>query len=214
VTSGPDHESKRQPLAEEDDWFAASPLEPSEPIEPHAETPWHDEPDEEPLRSDPEGLGRRQAIVVGAVVLAIVVGAAGILLARSLSGSDSNPSTAASGLTGASGEAGASGATGTTGATGSTGQTTTETTPTTTTGSGATSVPAGQTLKAGMTGSSVVALQKALAQLGYAAGTADGTYGPSTTAAVTAFQTANGLTADGTAGPQTIAAINKALASG
>ena len=60
----------------------------------------------------------------------------------------------------------------------------------------------------------MIALQKALTTLGYAAGTADGTYGTTTAQAVTAFQTAKGLTADGVAGVKTLAAINAALASG
>ena len=71
-----------------------------------------------------------------------------------------------------------------------------------------TSVPTDQSLKPGMSGSSVTALQQALTQLGYNPGTADGSYGPSTTQAVTAFQAAKGLTADGVAGPATLAAIN------
>ena len=65
-----------------------------------------------------------------------------------------------------------------------------------------------------MTGSSVTALQTALTTLGYSPGSADGSYGASTTAAVSAFQTANNLTADGIAGPATLTAINAALASG
>ncbi len=65
-----------------------------------------------------------------------------------------------------------------------------------------------------MKGSSVTSLQTALTTLGYSPGAADGNYGPATTEAVTAFQTANDLTADGIAGPQTLAAINAALAGG
>jgi len=67
-------------------------------------------------------------------------------------------------------------------------------------------------LKPGDSGSQVVLLQQALTSLGYSAGSADGTYGPSTTAAVTAFQTAKGLTADGVLGPQTLVALQQALA--
>src|SRR4029079_17914375 len=92
----------------------------------------------------------------------------------------------------------------------------TDTTPTTTTptGGGVTSVPTEATLRPGTTGSSITDLQKALNQLGYDVGTADGNYGAATTAAVTAFQKDKGLTQDGVAGPTTLAAINTALAAG
>jgi peptidoglycan hydrolase-like protein with peptidoglycan-binding domain len=65
-----------------------------------------------------------------------------------------------------------------------------------------------------MSGTSVTALQQALTQLGYDAGTADGTYGPATQQAVSSFQAAKGLTQDGVAGPATLAAINTALSAG
>ncbi len=77
------------------------------------------------------------------------------------------------------------------------------------------SVPADETLRPGTKGSqSVATLQAALTSLGYPAGTPDGSYGPSTVEAVSAFQTANGLPVDGVAGPATLAAINAALAKG
>lgn len=50
-------------------------------------------------------------------------------------------------------------------------------------------------------------LQTILQQAGYNPGGIDGLYGPNTTAAVKAFQTANGLTADGIVGPQTLAKL-------
>lgn len=101
-------------------------------------------------------------------------------------------------------------------ATTATDATTTETTPAVTTpATPPTSVPTDETLRPGTKGSqSVATLQAALTSLGYAAGTPDGSYGPATVAAVTAFQTANGLPADGVAGPATLAAINTALAKG
>jgi len=68
------------------------------------------------------------------------------------------------------------------------------------------------TLKPGDTGAQVVALQKALVSLGFLTGKADGDYGPATTAAVTKFQTAHGLTADGVLGPATLSALKTALA--
>ena len=92
----------------------------------------------------------------------------------------------------------------------------TDTTPAVTTpASPPTSVPTDETLRPGTKGSqSVATLQAALTSLGYAAGTPDGSYGPSTVEAVSAFQTANNLPADGVAGPATLAAINTALAKG
>jgi len=94
--------------------------------------------------------------------------------------------------------------------------TTTDTTPVVTTpATPPTSVPTDETLRPGTKGSqSVATLQAALTSLGYAAGAPDGSYGPSTIAAVTALQTANGLPADGVAGPATLATINTALAKG
>jgi hypothetical protein len=68
-------------------------------------------------------------------------------------------------------------------------------------------------LKPGDTGSEVVLLQKALNELGYSVGTADGSYGPATEQALKSFQTAHGLTGDGIAGPQTLAALKTALRS-
>lgn len=69
-------------------------------------------------------------------------------------------------------------------------------------------------LKPGDTGPQVRLLQRTLAHLGFSPGTIDGQYGPSTTAAVTSFQKAHGLTADGVCGPKTIAALKNALTSG
>ncbi|WP_411276731.1 peptidoglycan-binding domain-containing protein [Gaiella sp.] len=91
-----------------------------------------------------------------------------------------------------------------------------ETTPAVTTpATPPTSVPTDETLRPGTKGSqSVATLQAALTSLGYAAGTPDGSYGPATVAAASAFQTAVGLSADGVAGPATLAAINAALAKG
>lgn len=66
-------------------------------------------------------------------------------------------------------------------------------------------------LKEGMNGSSVRALQTNLKTLGYYTGSVDGDYGSGTTAAVTAFQAANGLTADGIAGKATLNAISAAI---
>ncbi|MGN0779815.1 MAG: peptidoglycan-binding protein [Aristaeellaceae bacterium] len=62
----------------------------------------------------------------------------------------------------------------------------------------------GVSLKEGMNGDSVRALQKRLKALNYYAGTVDGDFGSATTAAVKNFQAQNGLTADGVAGTATL----------
>jgi len=69
-------------------------------------------------------------------------------------------------------------------------------------------------LKAGMNGSSVRTLQKNLRTLGYYTGSVDGDYGSGTEAAVSAFQSANGLKADGVAGKATLNAIQNVLSGG
>lgn len=56
-------------------------------------------------------------------------------------------------------------------------------------------------------GSDVSAYQQQLAQRGFDPGAIDGIRGPRTTAAVKAFQQANGLVADGIVGPKTMAAL-------
>ncbi len=63
------------------------------------------------------------------------------------------------------------------------------------------------TLSAGSTGANVSRLQATLKLLGFYQGTVDGTYGETTQAAVTRFQTAAGITADGITGPLTWAKL-------
>jgi len=95
--------------------------------------------------------------------------------------------------------------------------TTPSTTTTTPSESAATtfSLPEGTKLKLGEGDPAIVQqLQQALASAGYDPGTADGTFGPQTEAAVVAFQQANGLTADGTVGPLTASALASAIATG
>jgi peptidoglycan hydrolase-like protein with peptidoglycan-binding domain len=63
-------------------------------------------------------------------------------------------------------------------------------------------------LRPGSRGADVVALQQRLVALGYQIGNADGDFGPATTAAVKAFQTAKGIPADAVVGARTWEALN------
>lgn len=63
------------------------------------------------------------------------------------------------------------------------------------------------TLSEGDTGTAVRNLQQALKNKGYYSGSVDGSFGSATTAAVVAFQTAQGLRVDGKAGPATQRAL-------
>lgn len=69
-------------------------------------------------------------------------------------------------------------------------------------------------LKQGSTGQAVIRLQNILIELKYDCGStgADGSFGPGTTRAVTAFQTANGLTPDGIVGRMTWEVLNSGYA--
>jgi peptidoglycan hydrolase-like protein with peptidoglycan-binding domain len=67
--------------------------------------------------------------------------------------------------------------------------------------------PPPDVLREGMEGPDVLALQQALAFLGFRPGEPDGRYGSATTSAVLAFQKWAGLQRDGVAGPQTEAAL-------
>jgi hypothetical protein len=64
-------------------------------------------------------------------------------------------------------------------------------------------VPPKRTLRYGMHGNDVKALQQRLAQLKYYPGPADGQFGPDTLEAVWAFQEVQGLSVDGIVGPHT-----------
>lgn len=72
-------------------------------------------------------------------------------------------------------------------------------------------------LATGATGGDVKKLQTAMVRLGYLSrekmSTGPGIYGPATTAAVKAFQTASGISGSGGYGPQTRAALMKAIAA-
>lgn len=62
----------------------------------------------------------------------------------------------------------------------------------------------GETLQEGSEGNAVRSLQRKLIALGYLSGSADGSFGAATKAAVIQFQKNNGLTADGRAGTGTL----------
>lgn len=75
-------------------------------------------------------------------------------------------------------------------------------------GESATEAPSDdRTLREGMEGEDVAAVQARLSQLGYYAGKIDGKYGSGTVAAMKAFQARNKLTADGVCGPNTVAVL-------
>ena len=97
-------------------------------------------------------------------------------------------------------------------------QQTPNTTPSTTTpatGASSFTLPEGTKLRLGEGDPGLVRqLQESLVTAGYDPGSADGTFGPATEAAVTAFQQDNGLSADGVVGPETAAALNSAIAAG
>ncbi|MER5382054.1 N-acetylmuramoyl-L-alanine amidase [Streptomyces sp. NPDC002688] len=67
--------------------------------------------------------------------------------------------------------------------------------------------PSYDTLRSGSSGAQVSAAQSLLNQQGFDAGTVDGSFGSKTTAAVTAFQQARGLSADGVVGAHTWTAL-------
>lgn len=91
---------------------------------------------------------------------------------------------------------------------------TTTTEPSTTTGQASFTLPEGTKLRLGEENDPalVTELQQALTAAGYDPGSADGTFGPDTKAAVVAFQQDNDLVPDGVVGAETAAALNAALA--
>ena len=73
-------------------------------------------------------------------------------------------------------------------------------------------LPEGETLSRGDSGSEVEELQKGLAELGFSPGEPDGDFGANTEAAVIDFQQSNGLAPDGVVGTETARLLNAALA--
>jgi len=206
----------------DDDWFAPSgqPTATRDSPPPQRDAAYDDEPEwdaaDDSEHDDPahRDVAHRHLGIVLAVVVAVFLVLAGFLVGRITEDSTETVVTITSTITT---PAETTPAETTTTETTTTETTTTETTTpaVTTPATPPTAVPAGETLRPGTKGSqSVATLQAALTSLGYAAGTPDGSYGPSTVGAVSAFQTANGLAADGVAGPATLAAINAALAKG
>jgi hypothetical protein len=184
---------------DEDDWFSGPGDEPGD-----VDTIVWEDPEPTP------SAGRRSSPIAGPwVAIAALVGAialivAGILLAQSLTDSDdSSPTPTAT-------------TPATTPATTTTPTTpeTTPDTPATTPSTGDIVLPEGVTLRSGDSGPGVEALQQALAKLGYDPGAVDGDFGPSTQAAVVAFQTAEDISADGVVGQETLNALGAALSTG
>ena len=211
-------------LAEDDDWFA-TPRQQAAVLD---DLPWENELEWQLRDPAPPDFGRRQAAIVLTVVVAVFLIAVGILIGRATKSSSTKVVTAAPAsqvqaapaATGAGDNSAATSIPTTSIPTTSIPTTSIPSTsipstsiPTTSTPS-TSAVPTDGTLRLGARGAAVIALQKALTALGYAPGTADGTYGATTAEAVTAFQTAKSLAADGAVGAKTAAAIDAALASG
>lgn len=159
---------------------------------------------------------KRRRLVAGLVLVALAA-VAGVVAALALRGGDSSPTTTA--VQPVTSPTTAQTTTTTSEPTTPTTSTTT-TTPTTTqpesSGASGFTLPEGTKLQrdAENDAALVSQLQVALTAAGYNPGTADGTFGEQTEAAVVAFQQANGLAVDGRVGPETAAALNSALAGG
>ena len=211
---------RREPVVpDEDDWFATPSdwfVDPGDPPVMGDEPLWVDEPDEPRAPSGPPGLGHRQATVLIAALGIVALIVVAVLAVRAIGGSGDSNETPAATTPAVSTPADTTTTPASTTTTTST--TTTDTGPSSTTPSSTTptvtEVPTEATLKQGTSGSSVLALQNALIQLGYDPGPADGSFGSGTTQAVIAFQASAGLKQDGVAGPTTLTAINEALARG
>jgi cytoskeletal protein RodZ len=199
-------------ISAEDDWFADPPPAPWDP--PSAEEQeWPGTYEPPPPRRAGPPDPRRTGLIVAVVTVAIGVFALGVLVVRAVGGGDETATTAVPTTAPTVPDTTLPDAT--TPDTTETGTTTPDTTePGTTTPAGGGTLPSGVTLRPGDSGDNVVALQEALAQAGYDPGAVDGDYGPATSQAVAAFQTAEGLTVDGIAGPETLAALETAAAAG
>ncbi len=156
----------------------------------------------------PDEATFRRRRTIGLVVALAILGGVIVAAVIAFSGSEDTPSSAAQTLPATTaGQPATSQNTPTTPAT-----TTTPETPSTPTTTLTVDLAAGEKLQQGDTGDTVTQLQQGLTALGFEPGTADGDFGPTTEAAVVAFQNANGLAADGVVGTNTVTALNAALA--
>jgi hypothetical protein len=193
-------------LPPEDDWFA----EP-EPAAPTARATSNDaawatgedvlEPVEDgPSRVGSPRVGRARMFALAVIALLLVAG--GILGARWLAGGDDEASPPTSSITLPVVPPAP---------TPPTPQPTPQPTPTPAP-PGSIDLPADGTYRPGDEGDSVLAIQQALAALGFYEGELDGDFGSGTEAAVVAFQESQGITADGVVGPVTLEALSQAIA--
>ncbi|MDH5281970.1 MAG: peptidoglycan-binding protein, partial [Thermoleophilia bacterium] len=135
---------------------------------------------------------RDKRILVAVIGGAVFLLAAGVLVARGLTGSDRGAET-------------------TTSTTTTTTPTTTAPTTTTPTTIAPTTLPEGVVLRRGDKSEEVRQVQAVLVELGYSTGSVDAKFGPATEQSVRAFQKASGLAEDGVVGPATLSALSAAL---
>lgn len=196
----PDDRDRNWGLAPEDDWFADvedAPGRPRQmPTTRAAERPSEPQP-------PPSPYPRRRLLALAAIAAAVVLVAGGILLARALGGSDAPGEATTTTLP-----------TAVTPTPSPTPAPTPPPPPSATTPAQDTTpeLPPDGTYRRGDQGDSVLAIQQALAALGFDPGGADGVFGPQTEQAVVAFQGSVDLTADGIVGPATLQALTQALA--
>lgn len=173
--------------------------------------PWGDQVAERPVPARSAAIGRRR--LIAGLVLAVIVGLAGVIAVVLLRDGGQAPVTPVPELTTTSTPTETSPSPSPAPATPST--TSPTTTAPSTSGAVTFTLPEGTKLQRGEGDAALIReLQRALSAAGYDPGTADGTFGQQTEAAVVAFQEANGLSVDGRVGPETAAALDRALAGG
>jgi hypothetical protein len=197
-----DERQNRWALPPEDDWFAE--VETSEaPVAP-PEQPGRYEEESAPGRPGPPPAGR--ARVFALAIAAVLLIAGGVLAARWLAGDDDGGSATTGDITTLPDTA----------VTPPPPATITPPAPTpppaTTAPPTDIDLPPDGTYRRGDEGDSVLAIQQALAALGFYEGEVDGKFGAQTEEAVIAFQDSQDLTADGVVGPATLAALSQEIA--